>query len=116
MNSVRTVALLVTVAAVAGFGQDGPKKVTRQEAMSAVLSKVAPQYPPMARQLKIEGAVELQATVTESGAVEEVTITSGNPVLTKPAVEAVKKWKFAPFVQDGKAVKAMAPLTVIFKM
>ena len=69
----------------------------------------------MARQLKIEGAVELEAVVGETGAVEEVNIVSGNPILTKPAVEAVRKWKFAPFLQDGKPIRAGAPVTVVFK-
>ena len=70
-------------------------------------TKVPPDYPAIARQLKIEGAVELEAVVTESGAVEKVNIVSGNPVLTRPASDAVKKWKFAPFTSDGKAVKAV---------
>ena len=37
-------------------------------------------------------------------------------LVLKPAAEAVRKWKFAPFVQDGKPVKARAPLTVVFKL
>jgi outer membrane biosynthesis protein TonB len=41
---------------------------------------------------------------------------SGNPVLTQPAADAVKKWKFAPFTSDGKAVKALLPVSMSFKM
>ena len=70
----------------------------------------------MAKQLKIDGSVELEALVAESGAVEKVSIISGNPVLTRPAAEAVKKWKFAPFTADGKAVKALVPISMSFKM
>jgi protein TonB len=70
----------------------------------------------MAKQLKIEGAVELEAVVTESGTVEKVNIVSGNPVLTRPAADAVKKWKFAPFTADGKVVKALVPISMSFKM
>ena len=54
--------------------------------------------------------------MTESGAVEKVNIVSGNPVLTRPASDAVKKWKFAPFTTDGKAVKALVPVSLTFKM
>ncbi len=43
----------------------------------------------MGRQLKIEGKVELEAVVSENGTVEKVNIVSGNPVLTKPAVESL---------------------------
>jgi TonB family protein len=99
-----------------GLAQEAPKKVTKAEGLNAVTTKVAPEYPPIARQLKIEGAVELEAVVTESGAVEKVNIVSGNPVLTRPASDAIKKWKFAPFTSDGKAVKALVPVSLSFKM
>ena len=96
--------------------QDAPKKVSKSEGMSAVTTKVAPEYPAMAKQLKIEGAVELEAVVTETGVVEKVNILSGNPMLTRPAAEAIKKWKFAPFTSDGKVVKAIVPVGLNFKM
>jgi periplasmic protein TonB len=93
-----------------------PKKVSRVEGLNAATTKVQPDYPAMAKQLKIEGAVELEAVVTESGTVEKVNIVSGNPVLTRPAADAVKKWKFAPFTADGKVVKALVPISMSFKM
>jgi len=114
-NASKTFLVLLGLAASAVFSQTAPKKVTHAEAMSAITSKVQPDYPLIARQLKLEGNVELEVTVTEAGAVENVAIVSGNPVLTKPAAEVVKKWKFTPFTQDGKPVKAVAPLTITFK-
>jgi periplasmic protein TonB len=93
-----------------------PKKVSRTEGLNAATTKVQPDYPAMAKQLKIEGAVELEAVVAENGTVEKVNILSGNPVLTRPAVDAVKKWKFAPFTADGKVVKALVPISMSFKM
>jgi TonB family protein len=98
------------------LAQEAPKKVTKAEGLNAVTSKVSPEYPPIARQLKIEGAVELEAVVTEGGVVEKVNIVSGNPVLTRPASDAIKKWKFAPFTSDGKAVKALVPVSLSFKL
>jgi protein TonB len=96
--------------------QDGIKKVTLAEANAAVTSKTAPEYPAIGRQLKIEGRVELEAVVAENGMVEKVNIVSGNPVLTKPAAEAVKHWKFTPFADGGKPCKAIAPLSISFKL
>jgi protein TonB len=96
--------------------QDAPKKVTKTEGLDAVTKRVPPDYPPMARQLKMEGTVEVEATVSETGTVEKVTVVSGNPVLTHAAADAVKKWKFAPFTSDGKAVKAVVPVSLTFKM
>ena len=60
--------------------------------------------------------MELEAVVTESGAVEKVNIVSGNPVLTRPAADAVKRWKFTPFTSDGKPVKALVPVALNFKL
>ena len=50
----------------------------------------------------------------ENGSVETVTPISGNPVLTKPAADALKKWKFKPFASDGTPVKAEAALKINF--
>lgn len=93
-----------------------PIKVSHSDGLHAATSKVQPDYPAMAKQLKIEGAVELEAVVSENGTVEKVNIVSGNPVLTRPASDALRKWKFAPFTADGKSVKALVPVSVTFKM
>ena len=109
--------VLCCSAIIAGcvFAQEGIRKVTRVEAMAAAISKVQPEYPPMARQLNLEGIVELEALVTETGAVEKVNIVSGNPVLTRGSADALKRWKFAPFTTNGKVVKVLAPVTFNFK-
>src|SRR3954454_12448088 len=105
--------LLLTV--VLGMAAEGPpKRITPGEALSAAVTKVQPEYPVMAKQLKITGSVELDVTIGENGAVEAVTPVSGNPVLTKPAADALKKWKFKPFTQDGNAVRAQAPTKINF--
>jgi len=96
--------------------QEQTKKVSKSDGINAATAKVQPEYPAIARQLKIEGAVELEAVVSESGTVEKVNILSGNPVLTKPAADALRKWKFAPFSAEGKVVKALVPVSLNFKM
>jgi TonB family protein len=117
LTTRRVVAVLVMfLGTMVALAQDEPKKVSRAESIGAAVTKVTPEYPPFARQLKMEGVVELEAVVTETGAVEKVNIVSGNPVLTKPAAEALKKWKFNPFQSDGKAVKALAQVSMSFKL
>ena len=108
-----TFLLLIACSAVA-YCQEPAKKLTRSEAMSAAVNKVEPEFPLIARQLKIEGSVELEAVVTEGGAVDKVNIVSGNPVLTKPAVDALKKWKFSPVQVDGKPARVLAPVMFTF--
>lgn len=109
------IALAGLLAAVA-LGQETPKKVTRAEAISALASKVQPDYPALARQLRVQGAVELEVLVTETGEVAKVDIVSGNPLLTAPSVQAVRRWKFKPFMEDGKAIRVLAPIGLEFKL
>jgi len=112
---VKTACFLIVAIAVAGFCQDGVKKLTRAEVESAVVTKVEPEYPAFAKQLKIAGEVDLEALVSEDGKVEKVNVVDGNPVLTKAGAEALLKWKFKPVTADGKPVKALAPISFNFK-
>jgi protein TonB len=115
--SAKTVFLYVPLLVVAAaFAQSAPKKLTSAEAAASITSKVAPEYPALGKQLKIEGKVELEVVVAENGTVEQVHIVSGNPVLTRPAADAVKKWKFVPFAEEGKPCKALAPVSITFKL
>ncbi len=114
-NRIGALFCLFALVSGVGFAQEA-KKVTKTEGMNAATSKVPPEYPPIAKQLKIEGEVELEALVSESGTVEKVNIVSGNPVLTRPAADAVKRWKFSPFTANGKVVKALVPVSLNFHM
>jgi TonB family protein len=110
----RTVVLLFAGATLFGLAStlraEDPKKISTQEAMAALVEKVNPEYPELARQLKLSGQVEVQAVIQEDGAIAEVTTVSGNPVLAKAVVDAVKKWKFKPFKS-----KVMSNFTVGFR-
>lgn len=111
-HCILSIALLSAVA----IAQDAPKRITRAEAMSAVTTKVQPDYPAIGRQLKMQGSVQLDVTVSEAGEVTKVDVVSGNPVLTAAAVQAVKRWKFKPFQDNGKAIRVVAPILVDFKL
>jgi periplasmic protein TonB len=95
--------------------EEARKKVTQAEATSAAVNKVSPEYPAMAKQLRLSGSVEVEANIAEDGTVENVKVVSGNPVLTRAASAAVAKWKFKPFVANGAPVKAVTVLTFDFK-
>jgi protein TonB len=116
MKQLWTSMALAGLLGVVALAQDAPKKITRAAALNSVATKIQPEYPAMARQLKIQGTVEVDAEVTEAGDVTKVDIVSGNPVLTAPSVQAVKRWKFKPFVEDGKAVRVIAPIVLDFKL
>lgn len=107
---------LAALLGAAVTAQDEPKKITRAEALSAVVTKVQPEYPNIAKQLKIQGSVELKVLVAETGDVTKVDIVSGNPMFTAVSAQAVKRWKFKPFVENGKPIPVLAPVTIDFKM
>jgi len=90
--------------------------VSQAEALKAATSKSEPEYPAIAKQLHLEGSVQVEAHITESGAVESVKPLTGNAVLMNAAMSAMKRWKFAPFTADGKPVRAVADVSFKFTM
>lgn len=90
-------------------------RVSGAEAIKAAVTKVNPEYTPIARQMKVAGSVEVEAVVDESGKVESVKALSGNPMLTQSAVNAVQKWKFTPFTENGQPTRAVATLKFDFR-
>jgi TonB family protein len=67
----------------------------------AILSRVEPEYPAVAKRLKITGAVDLEAVVEPNGKVKLVRTVMGNTVLSEAAKEAVRHWKFAPAANES---------------
>jgi TonB family protein len=117
-TAVKTMMMTVLMVVASGLvmGQEAVLNVSKTDAMKNATSKVAPAYPPMARQLGMQGDVEVEARINEEGAVDSVKPLTGNPVLLNAAVAAAKQWKFTPFTNEGKAVKAVAPISFTFKL
>lgn len=81
------------------------------------IKMVRPEYPEEARKAGIEGVVILDAKTDEEGNVEQVMIKrSQDPLLNKAAEDAVKQWKYEPFILDGKPKKIIFTVTVRFKL
>jgi TonB family protein len=90
------------------------RRVSEEEAKKAITSKVNPEYPAMARQMRLGGKVQVDAYIDTDGKVEKVQVVNGNALLTSAAVNAVKRWKFSPFTTDGKPVRAVAGFSFNF--
>jgi protein TonB len=75
---------------------------------------VPPDYPLLARQMKVQGAVRLQALISREGTIQELQILSGPSILATAAREAVKQWHFKPYIQNGQPVETQARITVNF--
>lgn len=75
---------------------------------------VPPDYPLLARQMKVQGAVSLQALIARDGTIQRLEILSGPEILATAAREAVKQWHFKPYLQNGQPVETQARITVNF--
>lgn len=90
-------------------------RVKMSPSAAEVISRpVRPNYPLLARQMKVEGAVVLQALIGKEGTIEDLHVISGPAILSEAAREAVTQWHFKPYYQDGKAVETEARITVNF--
>lgn len=82
-----------------------------------VVYRVLPVYPPIARQIGAQGSVVLQAVISKEGAVEGLrVVSSAHPLLNQAALEAVRQWRFRPYLLNGVAVEVEAQITVNFTM
>jgi TonB family protein len=112
----RTLLCCLLIGCAPSLFAQAPKKVTRAVAMSLIVNRTPPEYPSVAKQLRIEGEVELEISLSEDATVGQVAIVSGNPLLTRPAADAVKHWKFTPYKEDGKPLKAILPVSLTFRL
>jgi periplasmic protein TonB len=76
--------------------------------------KVDPSYPMLARQMKVQGSVVLQALISRDGLIQDLHVLSGPGILSSAAQEAVRQWRFRPYLQNGAAVETEANITVNF--
>jgi TonB family protein len=80
----------------------------------ALIRQVKPIYPDLARRNGIEGDVILKFTVTKAGAVKDVKVVEGDQTLAPAAVQAVRQWRYRPFLLDGQPVEAESQATIKF--
>jgi protein TonB len=79
-----------------------------------VISRVDPSYPLLAKQMKVQGAVILEALISKNGSIQDIQVLSGPAILSEAAREAVKQWHFKPYYQSGRPVETEARITVNF--
>ena len=79
-----------------------------------VTRSVQPNYPLLAKQMKVQGAVVLQALIDKTGHIQDLHVVSGPTILAAAAREAVKQWHFKPYFQAGQPVETEARITVNF--
>jgi protein TonB len=91
-------------------------RISQGVSQGLIVKKVQPVYPPQARQMHLEGTVELQANIAESGSISSVKQLSGDRVLGRAAMDAVRQWKYKPYYLNGQPVEVETQITVNFKL
>lgn len=79
-----------------------------------VASPVKPSYPLLARQMKVQGSVILQALIGKDGIIQNLRVVSGPHILASAAQDAVRQWHFKPHMEGAEAVETQAKITVNF--
>jgi TonB family protein len=73
-------------------------------------------YPSLAREMKVQGSVLLQAFVGPDGGIRDLRVLSGPSILVSAALEAARQWRFKPYLQNGQPVETQAKIVVNFSM
>jgi protein TonB len=91
-------------------------RVASRVAEANLIHDVTPQYPPEAGQKRIEGTVVLMAVIGKDGTVRDVRVESGLPLLAQAAIDAVKQWRYRPYLLNGEPVEIDSRITINFTL
>jgi periplasmic protein TonB len=98
-----------------------PATVTRPLQISHMnegnlIRKVQPTYPALARSARIQGTVMLQAVISRQGTIENLSVLSGHPILVPAAIDAVRQWRYRPYILNDEPVEVETQITVNFTL
>jgi protein TonB len=81
-----------------------------------LIYRVQPQYPQLARQARVQGVVVLRAVISREGKIENLQLVTGHPLLVQSAMEAVRQWRYRPYVLNNEPVEVVTQVTVNFTL
>ena len=81
-----------------------------------ILRRVDPVYPQIARQARVSGLVKLEAIIGEDGAIRELRVITGHPLLVRAAIDAVKQWRYRPTLLNKVPVAVITQIEVNFRL
>jgi periplasmic protein TonB len=91
-------------------------KISQGVSQGLLVKKVQPLYPAAAKQLHLEGTVEVLATITKDGNVSSAKLLKGDSILGRAAIDAVRQWKYKPYYLNNDPVEVQTQVTVNFKL
>lgn len=94
-----------------------PQRVFKEHLEPAMLiRRIDPVYPPLARQIRREGRVELHAIIAIDGSIQSLQVADGDPLFVQSALDAVRQWRYRPTVLNGQPVEIDTHITVIYTL
>jgi protein TonB len=81
-----------------------------------LIHRVQPEYPPLARQARVQGTVVLRAVISREGRIENLQVLSGHPLLLQAAIDAVRQWRYRPYYLNDQPVEVETQVTVTFTL
>ncbi|MGD0680554.1 MAG: TonB family protein [Terracidiphilus sp.] len=106
-------------------GQNGPKvkiaaptkvSISAGVAGGLLVQKTSPVYPQIAREARVSGTVVIQATISKTGVIQNLRAVSGPTMLRQAALDAVKTWRYNPYMLDGQPVDVETTVSVTFTL
>lgn len=94
----------------------GPLRISSMVIEGHAIYRPAPQYPAIARTAQIEGTVVLQAMISKEGTIENLRVVSGPAMLQQAALDAVKMWRYRPYLLNNAPVEVETTVNVVFSM
>ena len=91
-------------------------RVSQGVSQGLLIYRVEPKYPPIAQQAHIQGIVILTAVIDKDGIIQRLQLVSGHPMLATAAIDAVKQWRYKPYLLNGQPVEAETTVTVTFRL
>jgi protein TonB len=97
---------------------EAPKKINISGGVAAgnIIVKTTPLYPPIAKAARVSGTVVLQATISKTGTIENLKVLSGPPMLQSAATDAVRSWRYKPYLLNGDPVEVETTVNVVFTL
>jgi len=81
-----------------------------------LIHRVEPAYPGLAKAARVQGDVVLKAVIDKNGDIQDLQLISGHPMLVPSAIEAVRQWRYKPYLLNGQPVEVETTITVIFAL
>ena len=94
----------------------GPVRISAGVIAGNKISGPPPVYPAIARSARLSGTVVLSAQISKTGSIENLSVVSGPAMLTGAAIDAVKQWRYKPYILNGEPTEVNTTVTVNFNL